>query len=101
MAGACQGKNRAQEILSLAQAESYCGVSDTTLRKLVEAKLLRMTQVAPWASLGDPACRPEKQSRYAASSSVCEGPGNSSYGASFRKINRHCFNEINKLTMRG
>jgi hypothetical protein len=40
---------RGQEIFSLAQAANYCRVSDTTIRKLVEAKLLPMTQVAPWA----------------------------------------------------
>jgi hypothetical protein len=37
------------EILSLSQAASQCGVSDTTIRKLVESKLLPMSQVAPWA----------------------------------------------------
>jgi hypothetical protein len=42
-------KSRGQEILSLAQAAHHCAVSDTTIRKLVEAKLLPMNQVAPWA----------------------------------------------------
>ena len=42
-------KMRGQEILSLAQASRYCAVSDTSIRKLVEAKLLPMTQAAPWA----------------------------------------------------
>jgi hypothetical protein len=37
------------EILSLGGAVKHCGVSDTTLRKLVEAGLLHMEQVAPWA----------------------------------------------------
>ena len=37
------------EILSLGAAVKYCGVSDTTLRKLVEAGLLHIEQVAPWA----------------------------------------------------
>ena len=37
------------EILSLGAAEKHCGVSDTTLRKLVEAGLLPMEQIAPWA----------------------------------------------------
>ena len=40
---------RGQEILSLAQASRYCAVSDTSIRKLVEANLLPMTQAAPWA----------------------------------------------------
>ena len=40
---------RGQEILSLAQAASHCRVSDTTIRRLVDAKLLPMTQAAPWA----------------------------------------------------
>ncbi len=37
------------EILTLGGAVKYCGVSDTTLRKLVEAGLLHIEQVAPWA----------------------------------------------------
>jgi len=37
------------EILTLGGAAKHCGVSDTTLRKLVEAKLLCVDQVAPWA----------------------------------------------------
>jgi DNA invertase Pin-like site-specific DNA recombinase len=37
------------EILSLGAAVKHCGVSDTTLRKLVEAGLLHIEQVAPWA----------------------------------------------------
>ena len=37
------------EILTLGGAGKYCGVSDTTLRKLVEAGLLHIEQVAPWA----------------------------------------------------
>ena len=49
MASAADAKKRGKEILSLAQAAEYCAVSDTTIRKLVEAKLLPMTQVAPWA----------------------------------------------------
>jgi len=47
--GGRPSNERGQEILSLAQAASYCGVSDTTIRRLVEAKLLPMTQAAPWA----------------------------------------------------
>jgi hypothetical protein len=49
VAGASHAKKHNQEILSLAQAAHHCAVSDTTIRKLVEAKLLPMTQVAPWA----------------------------------------------------
>ena len=49
MASAPHAKKRGKEILSLAQAAKYCAVSDTTIRKLVEAKLLPMTQAAPWA----------------------------------------------------
>jgi hypothetical protein len=37
------------EIFSLGAAVRHCGVSDTTLRKLVEVGLLPMEQVAPWA----------------------------------------------------
>jgi DNA invertase Pin-like site-specific DNA recombinase len=49
IAGACSSKRRAQNVLSLAQAAEHCGVSDTTIRKLVDAKILPMTQLAPWA----------------------------------------------------
>ena len=49
IAGGRPHHERGREILSLAQAASYCRVSDTTIRKLVEAQLLPMTQVAPWA----------------------------------------------------
>jgi hypothetical protein len=42
-------KMRGQEILSLAQAAHHCGVSDTAIRKLVEARVLPMNQIAPWA----------------------------------------------------
>jgi len=47
-----EGRGRAihdPEVLSLAQAAAYGGVSDTTIRRLVEAKLLERNQVAPWA----------------------------------------------------
>jgi len=49
IAGGHPGDERGHEILSLAQAASHCRVSDTTIRKLVEAKLLPMTQAVPWA----------------------------------------------------
>ena len=49
IAGGHPHHERGREILSLAQAASYFRVSDTTIRKLVEAQLLPMTQVAPWA----------------------------------------------------
>ena len=49
IAGGRPHHERGQEILSLAQAASYCRVSDTTIRKLVESKLLPMTQAVPWA----------------------------------------------------
>ena len=49
IAGGRPPHERGQEILSLAQAARYCRVSDTTIRKLVEAKLLPMTQAVPWA----------------------------------------------------
>ena len=47
--GGRASNERGQEILSLAQAASHCRVSDTTIRRLVDAKLLPMTQAAPWA----------------------------------------------------
>jgi DNA invertase Pin-like site-specific DNA recombinase len=37
------------EILTLGGAAKHCGVSDTTLRKLVEAGLLHVDQIVPWA----------------------------------------------------
>ncbi len=37
------------EILTLAQAARHGGVSDTTIRHLVDADLLERNQVAPWA----------------------------------------------------
>ncbi len=37
------------DVLSLAQAAQYAGVSDTTIRRLVEADLLDNDQVVPWA----------------------------------------------------
>ena len=37
------------DVLSLAQAAQYGGVSDTTIRRLVEAKLLDNHQDVPWA----------------------------------------------------
>jgi hypothetical protein len=40
---------RGREILSLAQAAKHCGVSDTAIRKLVDAHVLPMNQVVPWA----------------------------------------------------
>ena len=36
------------EILTLSGAAKHCGVSDTTLRKLVDAGILHADQVAPW-----------------------------------------------------
>src|SRR3989441_9696518 len=49
IAGGRPDHERGRKILSLAQAASHCGVSDTTIRKLVEAKLLPMNQAVPWA----------------------------------------------------
>src|SRR2546425_1034685 len=49
IAGGRPGHERGEEILSLAQAARHCRVSDTTIRRLVEAKLLPMTQIVPWA----------------------------------------------------
>ncbi len=37
------------EILTLAQAAAHCGVSDTTIPRLVSSGKLRKEQVAPWA----------------------------------------------------
>ncbi len=37
------------EILTLAGAVKYSGVSDTTIRRLVQKRILSMSQVAPWA----------------------------------------------------
>jgi hypothetical protein len=42
-------ETRGREILSLAQAAKHCGVSDTAIRKLVDAHVLPMNQVVPWA----------------------------------------------------
>jgi hypothetical protein len=46
------GQKRSQpdpEILTLAGAAAYCGVSDTTIRRLVEGGVLRKEQIVPWA----------------------------------------------------
>jgi len=37
------------EVLSLQQAARYCGVSSTTIKRLVASGLLKRDQVAPWA----------------------------------------------------
>lgn len=37
------------EVLNMNESARYCGVSDTTIRRLVEAGLLSKTQVVPWA----------------------------------------------------
>jgi DNA invertase Pin-like site-specific DNA recombinase len=37
------------EILTLAGAAAYCGVSDTAIRRLVESGILKRDQVVPWA----------------------------------------------------
>jgi DNA invertase Pin-like site-specific DNA recombinase len=42
-------EKRGSDIFSLAQATTYCKVSDTAIRKLVVAGLLKMNQAAPWA----------------------------------------------------
>ena len=39
------------DILNLAQAEKYCGVSDTTLKKIIKAGLLPAVQVVAYAPL--------------------------------------------------
>jgi DNA invertase Pin-like site-specific DNA recombinase len=45
-----QSQTRADpEVLTLAGAAAYCGVSDTTIRRLVEGGILRREQVVPWA----------------------------------------------------
>jgi len=38
-------------ILTLGQATKYCGVSDTTLKRLIHEKILAVEQVAPYAPL--------------------------------------------------
>src|SRR6266446_939889 len=37
------------EVLSMQQAAQYCGVSSTTIKRLVSSGLLNRNQVAPWA----------------------------------------------------
>ena len=37
------------DVLSMNESARHCGVSDTTIRRLVEAKVLPMNQVEPWA----------------------------------------------------
>jgi len=37
------------EVLSLQQAARYCGVSSTTIKRLVVSGVLHRDQVAPWA----------------------------------------------------
>ena len=37
------------EVFSLQQAARYCGVSSTTIKRLVSSGLLDRNQVAPWA----------------------------------------------------
>jgi hypothetical protein len=49
MLSAPNSPQRGKDIFSLAQAAEFYSVSDTTIRKLVEAKVLPMTQAAPWA----------------------------------------------------
>jgi hypothetical protein len=41
----------AAELLSLGQATKYCGVSDTTLMKLIRRNILAAEQIAPYAPL--------------------------------------------------
>lgn len=36
-------------VLNMNESARHCGVSDTTIRRLVEASVLPMKQVAPWA----------------------------------------------------
>ena len=50
IAGPVAGE-RDLDIFNLAQATKITGVSDTTLMKLIKAKLLPATQVAPYAPL--------------------------------------------------
>jgi hypothetical protein len=42
---------RDPNLLTLGQARNYCGVSDTTLRRLIDEKILAFEQVAPYAPL--------------------------------------------------
>jgi len=37
------------EVFSLQQAARYCGVSSTTMKRLVASGVLKRDQVAPWA----------------------------------------------------
>lgn len=42
---------RDRDILTLGQATAYCGVSDTTLMRLIKANVLPAVQIAPYAPL--------------------------------------------------
>ncbi len=42
-------KHKDDGILNMAQARRYCGVSDSTLMRLINAKILTAEQVAPFA----------------------------------------------------
>jgi len=44
-------KQRVADVLTLGQAVKYCGVSDTTLKRLIKENLLRAEQLAPYAPL--------------------------------------------------
>lgn len=37
------------ELLTLGEAAAYCGVSQTTIKRLVEAGILAKDQIVPWA----------------------------------------------------
>ncbi len=42
---------RDPSLLTLGQARNYCGVSDTTLMRLIDANILAAEQVSPYAPL--------------------------------------------------
>ena len=97
MATAPYAKERGQEILSLAQAAEFCCLSDTTIRKLVGAKLLPMTQAAPWAPWEIQRADLEVKPVRGIVERLRKKLETLSCGGSFWKINHHCFNEINNL----
>jgi DNA invertase Pin-like site-specific DNA recombinase len=48
---AVEGARPANELLTLGQATKYCGVSDTTLMKLIRKNVLAAEQIAPYAPI--------------------------------------------------
>ena len=83
-------------ILTLGQATKYCGVSDTTLKRLIHENILAVEQLAPYAPLEINRADLDSEPVASILERLKDGQADSRGGTSW-EYNAVCLNHINRL----